>query len=177
MKKCTIDVDHSVAAFAIKHLAIAHVRGMFTKLSGCIYYDADDISRSTVEAEIDVSSLSTGVKKRDLHVLSDEMLDAARYPTITFKSTRIVPEAKGRAKVHGDLTLHGVTRPVVLEVEHFGPVTSPFGGEVTVGFTATTRVDREDYGILWGSDPLAEGGLMTAREVDITIDIEADLEK
>lgn len=177
MKKCTIDTDHSVASFAIRHLTIAYVRGMFSKVSGCIYYDADDVSRSTVEAVIDVNSLSTGVKKRDEHVLSSEMLDAAAYPTITFKSTSVLAEAKGRARVQGDLTIHGVTKPVMLEVRHFGPVKSPFGGEITVGFSASTKVNREDFGVMWGSDPLDEGGLMADKDVEITIDIEADLEQ
>ncbi len=177
MKKCTIDPDHSVAAFAIRHMGIAMVRGMFHKLSGCVYFDADDVAKSTVEAEIDVASLSTGIRKRDDHVLSDEMLDAAKYPTITFKSTKIVPGGKGRAKVQGDLTIHGVTKAVVLEVEHFGPVKSPFGGEVTVGFTAAAKLDRQDFGVKWGDDVLDNGGLVAGREVEITLDIEADLEQ
>ncbi len=177
MKKCTIDPDHSVAAFAIRHLGIAMVRGMFNKMSGCIYFDADDIAKSTVEAEIDVASLSTGIKKRDDHVLSDEMLGAAKYPSITFKSTKIVPGGgKGRVKVHGDLTIHGVTRPVVLDVEHFGPVKSPWGGEVSVGFTAATRLNRKDFDVNWGDDILENGGLVAGKDVEVTLDIEADLE-
>ncbi len=177
MKKCTIDADHSVAAFAIRHMGIAMVRGMFHKLSGCVYFDADDVARSTVEAEIDVKSLSTGIKKRDDHVLSEEMLDAGKYPTITFKSTRVVPQEKGKAKVHGELTIHGVTRPVVLEVEHFGPVKSPWGGEVSVGFTAATRLNRKDFDVNWGDDVLETGGLVAGKDVEITLDIEADLEQ
>lgn len=177
MKKCTIDADHSVAAFAIRHFGIAHVRGMFNKLSGCIYYDAEDITRSSVEAGIEVASLSTGVWTRDEHVLSDEMLDASKFPVITFKSRSVLPAGSNKAIVRGDLTIHGVTRPVDLNVEYFGPVKSPFGGEVSVGFIASTKINREDFGVMWGSDPLAEGGLIASREVDITIDIEADLEQ
>ncbi len=177
MKKCTIDPDHSVAAFAIRHLGIAMVRGMFHKLSGCVYFDADDVARSTVEAEIDVKSLSTGIRKRDDHVLSEEMLDAAKYPTIIFKSTRVVPQAKGKAKVHGELTIHGVTRQVVLDVEHFGPVKSPWGGEVSVGFTAATKLNRRDFGVNWGDDVLETGGLVAGKDVEVTLDIEADLEQ
>ncbi len=177
MKKCTIDPDHSVATFAIRHLGIAMVRGMFNKLSGCVYFDADDVARSTVEAEIDVASLSTGIKKRDEHVLSDEMLGSSKYPTITFKSTRVVPSGKGRARVHGDLTIHGVTKPVVLDVEHFGPVRSPFGGEVSVGFTAAAKLDRRDFGVNWGDDVLENGGLVAGKDVEITLDVEADLEQ
>ena len=177
MKKCTIDPDHSVAAFAIRHMGIASVRGMFHKMSGCIYFDADDVAKSSVDAEIDVASLSTGIKKRDQHILSDEMLDAAKYPTIIFKSTRVVPRGKGKASVHGDLTIHGVTKEVVLEAEHFGPVKSPWGGEVTVGFTAATRLNRQEFGVNWGDDVLENGGLVAGRDVEITLDVEADLEK
>lgn len=176
MKKCTIDPDHSVAAFAIRHMGIAMVRGMFHKLSGCIYFDADNVARSTVEAEIEVKSLSTGVRKRDEHVLSNEMLDAEKYPTIVFRSTRVVPWGPGRATVHGDLTIHGVTRPVTLEAEHFGPVKSPWGGEVSVGFTATATLNRGDFGVHWGDDVLEDGGLVAGKEVEITLDVEADLE-
>lgn len=177
MKKCTIDPDHSVATFAIRHMGIAMVRGMFHKLSGCIFFDAEDVAKSSVEAEIEVKSLSTGIKKRDDHVLSEEMLDAARYPTITFKSTRVVPGGKGRATVHGELTIHGVTRPVALEAEHFGPVRSPWGGEVSVGFTAATRLDRRDFGVNWGDDILENGGLVAGKDVEVALDIEADLEQ
>jgi polyisoprenoid-binding protein YceI len=128
-----------------------------------------------VEAAIDVRSLSTGVTKRDEHILSDEMLDAARYPHMTFKSTKVAPRGGNRARVHGDLTIHGVTRPVVLDAEHFGPVRSPFGGEITIGITASTKIDREDFGILWGNDPLESGGFLAGKDVEITIDVEADL--
>jgi polyisoprenoid-binding protein YceI len=176
MKKCTIDPDHSVATFAIRHLGIAMVRGMFHKLSGCVYFDADDVAKSTVEAEIDVKSLSTGIKKRDDHVLSSEMLDAAKYPTIIFKSTKVVPGGAGRATVRGDLTIHGVTKPVVLDVQHFGPVKSPWGGEVSVGFTAATKLNRKEFDVNWGDDVLENGGLVAGKDVEITLDIEADLE-
>src|SRR5512139_523733 len=141
-------------------MGIAMVRGIIHKISGYIYYDPNDVSRSTVEAEIEVKSLSTGIKKRDEHVLSDEMLDAATYPTITFRSTRVVSGGTGRATVHGDLTIHGVKKPVVLEAEHFGPVKSPWGGEVSVGFTATTRLNRQDFGVNWGNDILENGGMV-----------------
>jgi len=175
MKLCTIDPDHSVATFAIRHLMIAHVRGMFPKVTGTVRYDEEDVTRSSVEAEIDVSSLSTGVKKRDEHVLSNEMLDAARYPTMVFRSTRIERKAGNALAVHGDLTIHGVTRSVVFIVEHFGPVKSPWGGEVCLGFMCRGTIDREEFGVTWGSDPLEGGGLLAGRQVEITLDVEADL--
>ncbi len=176
MKKCVIDPDHSVACFAIKHMMIANVRGMFHKVGGMIRYDPENPERSSVEAEIDVASLSTGVKKRDQHLLSDEILDAKKYPRITFKSARIQMDSKNRGKITGDLTIHGVTRPVTLDVEFHGPVKSPFGGEITLGFIASARIDREDFGVNWGSDPLEGGGLMASKDVEITLDVEADLQ-
>jgi len=176
MKHCTIDPDHSVATFAIRHLMIANVRGMFPKVTGAIRYDDRDITRSSVEAEIDVASLSTGVTKRDEHVLSAEMLDADRFPKMTFRSTRVERKADRSLAVHGDLTIHGVTRPAVFTAEHFGPVKSPFGGEVTLGFSASTKINREDFGVLWGSEALEGGGIIAGKEVEITIDLEADLE-
>ena len=175
MKRCTIDPDHSVAAFAIRHLMIAHVRGIFPRIRGVIAYDEQDITRSSVEAEIDVTSLTTGVKKRDEHVLSADMLDAARFPAMTFRSTSIARSGSGVLTVQGDLTIHGVTKAAAFTVEHFGPVKSPWGGEVSIGFTCRGRIDREDFGVTWGSDPLEGGGLMAGRDVEIMIDIEADL--
>ena len=136
MKKCTIDPDHSVAAFAVRHLMIANVRGMFPGISGVIAYDDRDITRSSVEATIDVASLITGVRKRDEHVLSDEMLDAARFPTMTFRSASIERIGDGAVKVHGDLTIHGVTKRVAFDVEHFGPVKSPWGARCPSGSPA-----------------------------------------
>ena len=112
MKRYTIDPDHSVATFAIRHLMIAHVRGMFPKVTGAIRYDDQDITRSSVEAEIDVASLSTGVKKRDEHVLSREMLDAGRFPTMTFRSTRVERKADTSLAVHGSAIVPELIGPV-----------------------------------------------------------------
>jgi polyisoprenoid-binding protein YceI len=175
MKKCTIDPDHSVATFAVRHMMIANVRGMMNKISGTIYYDDEDITRSSVEAEIDVSSLSSGVKKRDEHLLSNEILDVAKFPKMTFRSTRIERRSDNSLAVHGDLTIHGVTKPVVFTSDHFGPVRSPWGGEVSIGVVCRGEIDREDFGVMWGSDPIPGGGIMTGKKVEITLDVEADL--
>jgi polyisoprenoid-binding protein YceI len=175
MKPCAIDPDHSVAAFSVRHMMIANVRGMFNSVRGAIQYDAEDITRSSVEAVIDVACLTTGVKKRDEHLLSDEILDAAKYPTMNFRSTRIERRADGSLAVRGDLTIHGVTRPVTFTAEHFGPVKSPWGGEVSIGVICRGEIDREDFGVMWGSDPIPGGGLMTGRKVEITLDVEADV--
>jgi polyisoprenoid-binding protein YceI len=174
MTQWVIDPDHSVACFAVRHMNIASVRGMFHKLSGTIRFDPPDVTRASVEAEIDVASINTGVKKRDDHLRSAEILDAGQYPKITFRSTGIRPAVGNRASIMGDLTIHGVTKMITFEAEFSGPVKSLFGGETSIGFTAAVRLNREDFGVLWGSDPLEGGGLMTAREIEITLDIEAD---
>lgn len=170
-----IDPDHSVACFAVRYMTITNVRGMFSKVTGQIRFDPPDVSKAHVTAEIDVENVDTGVKKRDNHLRSDEILDAERYSKITFTSSRTDPLGAKRARVTGDLTIHGVTRQVSFDAEFHGPVKSPFGGETMIGFSAAARLNREAFGILWGSDPVEGGGLMTALEIDITLDIEADL--
>jgi polyisoprenoid-binding protein YceI len=175
MTQWVIDPDHSAASFAVRYMNLASVRGMFNKISGKILFDPPDVSAASVRAEIDVASINTGVKKRDDHLRSDEILDAGKHPKITFTSTSIEPVGENRAKVTGDITIHGVTRRVTFECGFFGPVKSLFGGETSIGFTAAVRLNREDFGVLWGSDPLEGGGLMTAREIEITLDIAADL--
>ncbi len=174
MSKCIIDPDHSVAAFAIRHLTVAFVRGQFNKITGTIYFDPKNPSESSVDAEIDVKSLTTGIKKRDEHLLSPDFFDAEKYPKIVFKSRKIDVSGANKGTVKGELTIHGVTREVAFDVEYFGPVKSPFGGEITLGFTAATKVNREDFGITW-NQPMENGGMMIANEVQITIDIEADI--
>ena len=182
MARWIIDPDHSVAVFAIRYLLIAHVRGLMNGMEGSITFDpADGVIEKTdgfsVQVDIDVSTIKTGVEKRDAHLLSPDFFDVARYPKITFKSTKAEPLGGNRIRVHGDLTLHGVTRPVVIEGEYSGPVKLPesIGGETSLGFTGETVINREDFGITWGMSPMG-GGLMAAREVSITLDIETDLE-
>ncbi|TAL23174.1 MAG: polyisoprenoid-binding protein [Nitrospirae bacterium] len=174
MARYTIDPDHSVAAFSVRHLAIANIRGQFNKLSGVINFDRDNIFRSSVEAEIDAAGITTGVKKRDAHLLSPDFFDVEKYPKITFKSTKIEVTGDNQGKVTGDLTIHGITRSVTMDVKYSGPVKSPLGGEISLGFTATTSINREDFGMTWNV-PLDNGGIMVDKDVQITIDIEADL--
>ncbi|MEW6117085.1 MAG: YceI family protein [Nitrospirota bacterium] len=173
MSKWMIDPDHSVAAFAIRHMMIAFVRGQFNKITGTIQFDPEDITRSSVEMEIDVASLTSGIKKRDEHLLSADFFEVEKYPKITFKSMGIEKTGTNSGKVTGDLTIHGVTRSVTLEVSFFGPVKSPFG-ETSMGFSAATSLNREGFGIMW-NEPMEKGGLMIGRDVEITVDIEADL--
>ena len=173
MTKWTIDPDHSVAAFSIRHMMVAHVRGQFNQMSGTILRDEDDATKSSMEMTIDVNSITTGIKKRDDHLKSEDFFDAAKHPSMTFKSSKVVLTGLQRAKVAGDLTIHGVTRPVTFDVEFAGPVKSPFG-ETTMGFTAETEISRADFGMTW-NEPMEMGGVMVGNEVQLTVDIEADM--
>jgi polyisoprenoid-binding protein YceI len=170
-----IDPDHSCAAFAIRHMALAHVRGQFTKMRGTIQYDPAEKSRVSVDVEIEVESVNTGIKKRDEHLLTGDFFDQGKYPLIKFTSRSVEFLANNRCRVIGDLTIHGTTRPVVFEGEYAGPRKNPFGDEMTVGFSGAATVNREDFGIMWGSEPMEGGGLVAGKEVQIFLDVEADL--
>jgi len=176
MATWNIDQDHSAATFTIKHMMVANVRGLFSRVSGTIQFDPADPGSSSMKAVIDVSSLSTGNKTRDAHLFSADFFEVSKYPEILFKSTKAEKEGGNRIKVTGDLTLHGVTRPVTMDVEYAGPVKSPpdMGGETTIGFAATTVITREDFGIQWNV-PIDDGGVVVGHEVLIALDIEADL--
>lgn len=173
MATWVIDSDHSVAAFAINHMMIANVHGQFNGVSGTIQFDPKDVTRSSFEVSIEVSSILTGIKKRDDHLRSPEFLDSEKYPQITFKSTKINITSINGCRVTGDLTIHGVRRTVSFNMHYFGPVKSPYG-ETSMGFTAEAHVDREDFGMTWNV-PVENDGFMVSKEVQITMDIEADL--
>ncbi|HEX9021532.1 MAG TPA: YceI family protein [Nitrospirota bacterium] len=170
-----IDSDHSCATFAVLHMMLAHVRGQFYAMKGSIHFDPAGKTGGSVEVEIDVASVTTGNKKRDAHLLSSDFFDQPRYPKITFKSRSIELLDEKRGRIIGDLTLHGVTRPVTFETGYAGPVKSLYGGETTMGFTATLQINREDFGMMWGSEEIEGGGLMASRDILITLDVEADL--
>ncbi len=172
MAKWIIDADHSVAAFVIKHMMVSNVRGQFNKLAGVINFDAAEISHSSVEATIEVSGIYTGIQKRDDHLRSPDFFDAARYPFITFKGNEVESTGQRSFKVIGDLTMRGITKVVTLNGEYAGPEKSE--GETSIGFAAWTKVNREDFGLRWNVD-LESGGFMVGKDVEIFLDIEADL--
>jgi polyisoprenoid-binding protein YceI len=160
-----IDPAHSQAGFSVKHLLISTVRGDFDKTAGKVNLDEADITRSTVEATIEVASISTRDEKRDAHLKSPDFFDVAKFPTITFKSTKVEKAGEG-LKVTGDLTMHGVTRPVVLDVT--GPtkeIKDPYGLSRR-GVSATTKLNRKDFGVSYGPDAVVSDS------VTITIDAE-----
>jgi polyisoprenoid-binding protein YceI len=165
-----IDASHSSAGFAVKHLVISQVRGEFSKFSGKLVLDEKDVTKSTVEASIDVNSITTKVADRDAHLKSPDFFDAANHPNITFKSTNVAKAGKDKLKVTGELTLHGVTKPVTLEVATSPEVKGMFG-ETRRGFSASTKINRKDFGLTWNK--VVEAGPAVGDEVTIALDIEA----
>jgi polyisoprenoid-binding protein YceI len=174
MTKWIIDPDHSGAAFSVRHMMIANVRGQFCKVGGIVYFDPLNITNSSIELSIDASSIFTGIQKRDDHLKSADFLDVDNYPTISFTSTRIHSVNGSKAQVSGDLTIHGITRQITVSVEFSGPVDDPFGDGSSMGFGVSAILNREDYGIMW-NQPMANNGIMVSREVQLFIDLEADL--
>jgi len=165
-----IDSGHTSATFSVRHLAVSNVRGEFGKVTGAINLDDKDVTKSTVEASIDTSTVNTRNTDRDNHLKSPDFFDVAKFPSITFKSKKVSKSGK-HLKVTGDLTIHGVTKEVVLEVEENGVQKDPWGN-TKAGFTATTKVNREDFGLVWNKT-LETGGLLVGKEVAITLDVEA----
>jgi len=165
-----IDPAHTAVQFSIRHMMISNVRGEFTKLSGKAAGDVAHPTAATVEATIDATSVDTRNEKRDEHLRSPDFLDVAKFPTITFKSTKVEKDGAGW-KLSGDLTLHGVTKPVVLAVTNVTPPTKDPWGNVRIGAQATTTINRQDYGIVFNKT-LDGGGVLVGDEIAITIDVE-----
>ena len=165
-----LDPAHTVIGFGVKHLEIAIVEGRFKDFSGTINYNDQDPTRSTVEFTAKIDSIDTGVAPRDEHLRTADFFDAAKFPTMTFRSTKV--EKKGKDFVlHGDLTIKGVTKPVSLPFTMTGAVKDPWGG-TRFGIAASTKIDRRDFGITWGNQ-LPLGGLDVANEVSIKLHAEA----
>ena len=165
------DAAHSGVQFKVRHLMVSSVRGDFEKVAGTILYDEKDITKSSADITIDAASVNTRVQKRDDHLRSPDFLDVAKYPTITFKSKRVEKSGPGRLKVTGDLTLHGVTKEVTLDVEGPTPPIKDPQGNIRVGGQATARIQRKDFGLTWNA-ALETGGVVVGDEIDITIDLE-----
>ena len=164
-----IDAAHSSANFVVTHLMVSKVRGSFSKVSGTINLDDKDITKSSVNATIDASTINTQEPKRDEHLRSPDFFEVAKFPTITFKSTKVEKAGSGY-KVSGDLTMHGVTKPTVLTVEELTEDKEAFGG-VKRGVTATTKLSRKDYGLTWNK-ALETGGVAVSDEVKVTLELE-----
>jgi polyisoprenoid-binding protein YceI len=166
-----IDPVHSNISFSVRHMMLSDVKGGFDKFSGSISATGTDPNSVKIEATIQAASVDTHAEKRDNHLKSPDFLDVAKYPTITFKSTKIEPDGDGKWKVTGDLTLHGVTKPVVLEVTGPSPEVMVMGSPRR-GAAATTSINRQDFGVAFNKT-LDSGGLVVGNDVAISIDVEA----
>ena len=166
-----IDPAHSVAEFKVKHMMISNVKGQFTALKGSIQLDETDITNSSIEATIAVNSLSTGEPQRDAHLKSADFFDADTYATMNFKSTEVAKRGEGELSVAGDLTIHGITLPVVFAVEGpSAPGKDPWGN-TRVGISAATKISRKDFGLTWNA-ALETGGILVGEEVYISLEVE-----
>jgi len=165
------DPQHSSAQFAVKHLMISTVRGEFHGVSGIVNWDDKDITRSTVDVSIDATTVDTREPDRDKDLKSPNFFDVAKYPTLTFKSKKIEQAGPGKLKVTGDLTIHGVTKEVTLDVDGpTAPIKDPWG-KTRIALNATATVNRQDFGVKW-NHTMDGGGVVVSDTVNITIDAE-----
>lgn len=166
-----IDPQHSSAQFAVRHLGLSTVRGAFSKLSGTMQLDDQDITKSSIEISIDVNTVDTREPDRDKDLRSERFFDVAHFPAMTFKSKKVEQVAPGKLRVTGDLTIHGTTRDVVLDVDGLtAPAKDPWGNQ-RIAASATTKINRQDYGVKWNAK-LDNGGVVVGDDVNITIDVE-----
>jgi polyisoprenoid-binding protein YceI len=166
-----IDPQHTAAQFSVKHLAISTVRGAFSKVTGTVIFDDKDVSKSSVDVTIDTTTVDTREPNRDKDLKSDHFFDVEHYPTMIFKSKKVEQVSTGKLKVTGDLTIHGVTKEVVLDVDGpTAPVKDPWGHQ-RVAINATTKINRQDFGVKWNAT-MDNGGVVVGDDVSINIDAE-----
>ena len=166
-----LDPAHSAAEFKVKHMMISNVKGSLTGLNGVLNEDPADATRTTVEATIDVTTLSTGDAQRDGHLKSPDFFEAEKYPAMTFKSTSVKKTGEGEYAVTGDLTMHGVSKPVTFAVEGpSAPGKDPWGN-TRIGLSATAKINRKDFGLSWNA-ALETGGVLVGEDVQITLEIQ-----
>lgn len=166
-----IDPVHSVAEFKVKHMMISNVKGQFTEVSGTLTLDEADITNSKIDAAINAATINTGEADRDKHLKSADFFDVEQFPALTFRSTHIARDGSGELAVEGDLTIHGVTRRVTFAVEGpSAPAKDPWGN-TRVGLSATTKINRKDYGLTWNA-ALETGGILVGDDVTITLDVQ-----
>jgi len=166
-----IDAEHSSIGFKLRHLMVANVKGLFEKYQGTVEIDEKDITKSKVSVTIETASINTNVKKRDEHLRSADFFDVTKYPAMTFVSKKVLKTGEGMLKVTGDLTLHGITREVVLDVEGPSRESKDPWGNVRSGATATAKINRKDFGLNWNK-ALETGGVVVGDEVIINLEVE-----
>lgn len=166
----TIDTSHTRANFSVRHLMITNVHGQFDKVTGTVDFSPEDPANSLIDVKIDAASIDTRDEKRDGHLKSPDFLDVATHPYLEFKSKKVVKTSESTGKVTGDLTIRGVTKEVSLDVDYNGTQKAPWGA-VSAGFSASTKINRRDWGLVWNV-PLETGGLLVGDDVKITIEAE-----
>lgn len=167
----TIDPAHTSVTFKVRHMMVTNVRGEFGKVDGTIHYDPKKPEKTRINATVDATTINTRDDKRDEHLRSPDFFDVAKYPKLTFKSTKVTKDGDSGLKVRGQLTMHGVTKEVVLDVTDITPEVVDPWGNTKMGATATTVVNRHDYGISWNKT-LDKGGVVVGDDVKITLDVE-----
>jgi polyisoprenoid-binding protein YceI len=165
-----LDPAHCGASFKVRHMMISNVHGKFTGLKGSVDFDPGKPSATTIEATISAATIDTGEPKRDEHLKSPDFFDVAKYPTLAFKSKSVTKTGDNKYKIAGDLTIHGVTKPVVLDVETTPEVKDPWGNS-RFGASANTSVNRTDFGLTWNK-ALETGGVLVGDDIDITLELE-----
>src|SRR3954454_15199665 len=165
-----LDPTHTIVEFSAKHLMITTVKGRITDIEGTIYADENDLTKSSVEATLNAASIDTRTEQRDNHLRSADFLHVEQFPVITFRSTRVEGD-KEEFKLIGDLSIRGVTREIALNVTFEGQTKDPWGGE-RIGFSASGKIDRRDFGLTW-NQLLETGGLAVGNEIKISVEVEA----
>ena len=166
-----IDPDHSSLQFKVRHLTVSNVKGDFSKAKGIVTLDDQDITKLTVELTIDAASVNTGHAKRDEHLRGPDFFDVTQYPTITFVSKKAIKAGMNKLKVIGNLTIHGTTKEITVDVEGPTPEVKDPWGNFRRGATATASINRRDFGLTWNK-VLDSGGLVVGEEVNIYIEVE-----
>lgn len=165
-----IDPAHSSAQFTVRHMMISNVRGAFSGVQGNVSYDPDDVQSTNMNVNIDASTVNTHDAQRDAHLKSAEFLDVSKFPTISFHSAKIEGVDGGELRITGDLTIHGVTRPVVLQVDPPSAEAKDPWGNLRMGASATTRIRRSDFGLEW-NQALETGGILVGDELKLALDV------
>lgn len=166
-----IDTAHSAVHFSVRHMVVSKTRGRFTKWSGQIAFDPGNPAASSVQVTIDPASVNTEDAQRDAHLRSPDFFDVEKYPQASFKSTKVEEAGSDKYRITGDLTVHGVTKPVILETVFEGSAKDPWGGE-RAGFAATASLDRREFGLGWNK-VLEAGGVLVGDKIELTLEIEA----
>jgi polyisoprenoid-binding protein YceI len=167
----SIDPDHSSIGFTVRHMMVSNVKGTFGTFNGVAEVDEKDITKSRISVTIDTASINTGVPKRDEHLRSADFFDTAKYPTMTYVSKKVEKISDDRLKVYGDLTLRGITKPVVLDVEGPTKVYKDPQGKLRRGASATAKINRKDFGLTWNK-VIEAGGVLVGEEVNISLEAE-----